>query len=244
MAIRYRDDLDLEFLQFCENYDLKDLSEILMGKSDDTRWSEELSTDEVYKNCNGNYQKAWKQIAGELQLFGGDSIVNAFRGHGVEYKEILCDVCGKMNVKFKKSESTLELEQKLLLKVIEKSLDKMTPEQREEFVKEIGVNVANFLTPTILAALQIAIRQSGFIFYRMALITANAVSKAILGRGLAFGLNAALTRWIAIFAGPIGWAITAILTVPLISSAAYRVTIPACIFISYMRQKYINKDYI
>ena len=67
MAIKYRDDLDLEFLQFCDNCDLKDLSEILMGKPGDTRWSEELSKDELFNCCKGDYQKAWRQIAGELQ---------------------------------------------------------------------------------------------------------------------------------------------------------------------------------
>lgn len=244
MAIQYRNDADLEFLQFCDKCDLKNFSEILIGKYNDTRWSEELSKDEIFKNCNGDYLKAWKQIAGELQLFGGDTIINTIRGHGVVYKEILCDVCDKMNVKFEELESTIELEKKLLLKVIEISLDKMTDEEREKFAKQAGVNVLNFMPQTILAAIQIAIRQSGFLFYEMTAIIANAVSKAILGRGLALGANAALTRALAVFAGPIGWAITAILTVPLISGSAYRVTIPSCVFVSYMRQKYINKDYI
>ena len=42
MAIKYMEDIDLEFFQLCDNCDLKDISEILMGKPDDTRWSEEL----------------------------------------------------------------------------------------------------------------------------------------------------------------------------------------------------------
>lgn len=244
MAIRYRDDVDLNFLQFSENSDLQNLSEILMGKNGDTRWSEELSKDKIFINCHEDYRKAWTQIAGELQLFGGDTIANKIRGHGVLYKEILCDVCDKMSVKYEKLESTIKLEEKLLLEVVKKSLDKMTPDERENFAKQIGLNVVNFMPQTILAAIQIAMLQPGIFFYEMTAIMANSVLKLLLGRGLIFGANATLSSGLLIFAGPIMLAIAAIWSIPLISNSAYRVTIPSCIFISYMRQRYLNKDYI
>ena len=43
----------------------------------------------------------------------------------------------------------------------------------------------------------------------------------------------------SILIGPIGWAITSIWTIIDIAGPAYRVTIPACIQIAYMRNKYI-----
>ena len=87
-----------------------------------------------------------------------------------------------------------------------------------------------------------AIGAGGFSTYRMAVIVANAVSKAVLNRGLTFAGNAALTRGIAVLSGPIGWVISAALTVPVVSGPAYRVTIPATLYIAYLRQKHLNKD--
>ncbi|MBQ1425597.1 MAG: hypothetical protein IIZ03_01580, partial [Succinivibrionaceae bacterium] len=44
-----------------------------------------------YKKYGDQYDKYWKRIAAEFQYFGGDSIVNTFRGSGVLYREILTD---------------------------------------------------------------------------------------------------------------------------------------------------------
>lgn len=75
------------------------------------------------------------------------------------------------------------------------------------------------------------------------MIVANAVSKSLLGRGLAMASNAALTRWLSIFAGPIGWSVTAIWTAIDIAGPAYRVTIPSVVQIAYMRAKMnMNKE--
>ena len=83
----------------------------------------------------------------------------------------------------------------------------MTDEERQSFLKEMGLGTGIGSLPKALpvAALQIAIRASGFLAYKLALIVANAIARAILGRGLALATNAALTRGIAVFAGPIGW---------------------------------------
>ena len=88
-----------------------------------------------------------------------------------------------------------------------------------------------------MAALQVAIKASGFGSYKLAAVVANAVAKALLGRGLAFGATAGMMRTISVFAGPIGWAITAIWTAFDLGSPAYRVTVPCVIQIAYMRQK-------
>ena len=49
--------------------------------------------------------------------------------------------------------------------------------------------------------------------------------------------NAALTRSLCVFAGPIGWVVTAVWTLLDIAGPAYRVTIPAVIQVAYMRAK-------
>ena len=48
--------------------------------------------------------------------------------------------------------------------------------------------------------------------YQVAVIVANAVAKALLGHRLKLATNAALTRTMGIFAGPIGWALTGLWT--------------------------------
>ena len=94
------------------------------------------------------------------------------------------------------------------------------------------------LSPSNVAiALQVAIRNSGFVAYQIAVIVANAVAKMLLGRGLALATNAMLTRAVSIFAGPIGWILTGLWTFADLAGPAYRVTIPSVIYVAYMRLK-------
>ncbi|MEJ1793970.1 ubiquinol-cytochrome C chaperone family protein, partial [Escherichia coli] len=76
--------------------------------------------------------------------------------------------------------------------------------------------------------------------YKLTLIIANAILKALIGRGLSFGGNILLTRSMAILTGPIGWALTALWTLIDVGGAAYRVTIPAVIQIAALRSKVSN----
>ncbi|WP_316347319.1 DUF3944 domain-containing protein [Desulfuromonas acetoxidans] len=243
MAIQFRDDDDLKFLQFCDNEDLGILADILKGPEGDERLTEQLTHDERFSSCNGNYTSVWDIIAGELQLFGGDWIPNRFRGYGVPYRELLTDVCKQMKVNFNKESDISTIEMNLLMKVLEKSLDKMTEEERREFSKQFGLGIKDFAPNAVMLALQMAIKAGGFKAYQLAAIVANAIAKTLVGRGLPLLANAGMMRGLSLFAGPIGWAVSAIFTLPMITGPAYRVTIPACIQVAYMRQKSINKEH-
>jgi len=83
----------------------------------------------------------------------------------------------------------------------------------------------------------------GFKSYQVALIIANAVAKAILGRGLTFAGNIYLTRLLAVLAGPVGWILTGVWTAFDFASQAYRVTIPACIYIAALRKMKDNEKF-
>lgn len=238
-------DKNLFFLHNADSSDLRILVDYLTKDKDgDTRWTEELT-------CTKNYKKYYpdqlqlmcEDIAEELQLYGGNTFMNMLRGHGVEYKEILIDVCDKMNVNYKKKSSVEMIEYNLLQKILIDSLDNMSVEDLEKLMREMNIPNQGVGRQAFVAALQIAIKRGGFSVYKMAVIVANAVSKALLGRGLALASNAALTRYLSIFAGPIGWAVTAIWTAIDIAGPAYRVTIPSVIQIAYMRTKCnINKE--
>lgn len=245
MAINYREDPDLNFLQFCDNKDLEVLVNYLTKTKDgDSKWAEELTLEDRFKKCKNDYTKIWDLIAGELQLFGGDTIVNSLirQGKGVLYKEILCDVCDKMKVNYNKNSEVLKIETYLIMKVVEDTLENMSEQEKRDFAKDFHIDLKNVTTAGIMSALQIALKVGGFASYRMAVIIANSVSKLIIGRGLTFAANAGLTRVLAIASGPIGWTISALLTVPAITGTAYKVTIPSVLQIAYMRQKNLNTE--
>jgi len=241
---KYRDDQDLEFLQFCDNDDLSILVKFLtQDKDGNPRLTEGLTLEEAYKTSEGNYKSIWKLIAAELQKYGGDSIVNVFRkGKGINYKEILVDVCKKLKVNFNKNSEVIKIENNLMLKIIEDSIEKMSEEEKREFAKQMNINIANMTSVAILAAIQAAVNLGGFASYKIALIVANSTAKFLAGRGLTLALNAGLMRGLSIFAGPVGLIISGLLTLPMITGTAYRVTIPCVIQIAYMRQKLTNKN--
>lgn len=236
-------DKNLFFLHNADSSDLKILVDYLTKDKDgDTRLTEELTYTENYKKYYPNQlQLMCEDIAEELQLYGGNTFMNMFRGHGVEYKEILIDVCDKMKVNYNKNSSVEMIEYNLLQTILIDSLDNMSVEELEILMKEMEIPTQGFGKQVFVAALQIAIKKGSFSVYKMAVIVANAVSKALLGRGLALASNAALTRSLSIFAGPIGWAVTAIWTAIDIAGPAYRITIPSVIQIAYMRAKYNMK---
>lgn len=83
-----RVDFDLQFLQFCENEDLRVLCDILMyDNNGNNRMSEDISnSDEYLASYPNNMVGMWKALASELQKFGGNTILNIFRnGHGPSY---------------------------------------------------------------------------------------------------------------------------------------------------------------
>jgi len=240
MAYRY--DPDLEFLQNVKSENLEQLVEILVydPKDGNKRISEELSSKENYIKYWPDHNKYWKEIAEEIQKYGGNSIANFFRDTGVLYKEILMDVCDKLKVNYNKNASTEIIENNLLMKVLEKALEDMTEEERKELLESIGIkNTTNFSQETLLGIFQAVFRAGGFKSYQLTVIIANAILKALIGRGLSLAGNAMLTRTMAILTGPIGWAITALWTAFDIAGPAYRVTIPAVIEISVLRKKYL-----
>lgn len=240
MAYRY--DPDLEFLEQLDSADLNDLVNCLTHDKDGVvRLTEELTATSLYKQHQPDHHQYWNLIAAEIQCFGANSLVTLFRaGKGVEYREILTDVCDKMKVNYNKASSVEVIENNLLLKVLKDALDKMSPEELRELAESIGIKQALLLTPeSVLGVFQAVFRAGGFKSYQLTLIVVNAVLKAMIGRGLSLAGNAALTRTIGVLTGPIGWAITGTWTAVDIASAAYRVTIPAVIQVAALRQKHL-----
>lgn len=238
----YRHDTDLEFLSQICSEDLEDLVYcITHDKDGNSRLTEELTLSDRYKQHNPDHQKYWDLIAAEIQCFGANTFATLARGgKGVEYKEILIDVCDKMKVNYNKDSSTEKIENNLLMKILTDALEKMSPEELKSLAETIGIKNTNNITPeAMVAAFQTIFRLGGFKSYQLTFIIVNAILKALIGRGLPFAAGPVIAQTLKILTGPIGWAITGIWTAIDIASPAYRVTIPAVILVSALRQKHL-----
>lgn len=232
-------DKDLAFLASASSSDLRVLVDyITLDKSGSPRMTEALTTTKEYKMYYPDrLEKMADSIADELQRFGGNTFANIIRGHGVSYRSLLCGACKKMKVSFNKNSSVETIEMCLLQSVLLKTMEDMSDSDLKNLIEELDIRTTSFTKQAMMAAVQSAIRIGGFTSYKIAVIVANAVARALLGRGLSFAANAALTRWIGVFAGPVGWAVTIAWTALDIAGPAYRVTIPSVIQIAYMRVK-------
>lgn len=235
----YRPDTDLEFLKNCSSEDLAILVDIITKDKDgNVRLTEELTLNERFKKHAPDHREYWDLIAAEIQCFGGNTLATMLRGgEGVLYKEVLTDACDKMKVSYNSNSSIELIEMNLLMKILTDSLDKMTPEELREIVEDLKLNPTDFSKQAIVLALQGLIRSSGIIVYQVALIVANAVAKAVVGRGLAFAANIGLSRAIGVFAGPIGWVLTGAWALMDVAGPAYRITMPCVVQIAFLRAK-------
>ena len=238
----YREDSDLEFLGQMKSEDLNDLVFCLTHDKDgDARLTEELTMNERYKQYYPDHHQYWKDIAAEIQCFGANSFVTIFRGgKGVLYREVLTDVCDKLKVNYNKNSAVDKIENNMLMKIIADALEKMSSEELRKLAESVGLKNTDGITAEALTGVfQAAFVAGGFMSYQITLIVVNAVLKLLIGRGLSIAGNAALTRAMAVFTGPIGWILTGIWTAIDIAGPAYRVTIPAVIQIAALRKKHL-----
>lgn len=237
MAYRY--DPDLEFLSKCTDEDLEDLVYCLTHDKDGSkRLTEELTLSDAYKKHYPYHSLYWEEIAAEIQCFGGNTFVTMLcGGKGVLYKKVLCDVCDKMKVNYNKNSTVERIENALLSKVLEDALERMSSDEIKQLAEEIEIQNINITKQVLLGSFQAIFKAGGFKSYQLTVIVANAVLKALIGKGLSFAGNAAITRAFAVLSGPIGWVITGLWTAFDIAGPAYRVTIPAVIQVAALRQK-------
>jgi len=238
MTINYLSDPDLDFLENASNEDLDTLFLYLTKDKDgDARLTGDLENDHQVIRYHPDHHIYWQKIAAEVQYYGGNTIANNMRGHGAFYRKVLIDVCKKLKVNFNETAPISIIEQNLLMKIMTTSLEKMNEEELTDVVNEMHIPVTSFTKQALTAAIQGAIIAGSFSTYTMAVIIANQVARALAGRGLAVAANAALTRTIGIFAGPIGWVLLSLWTIIDVAGPAYRVTIPCVIQIAYLRVK-------
>jgi len=177
-------------------------------------------------------------VAEELTRFGGNSLMNIFRGgSGVHYKELLGDVASHVGVGKEGLGDCAKMEMAIIAKVVEQSVGRMSEDDKATFFESVGASYRPGMGPSALAALIASLGASGLSSYRLAAVVASATMSSLVGRGVVLAGGAGLSRGLAVLAGPVGWAITGLWTAFDLASPAYRVTVPCVIQIGHMRQK-------
>lgn len=235
---------NLDFLYRASNDDLRLLCDIVVkDKKGNFRMTEGLSGTQNFKQHYPNDIRAMlPQLVDEFRLFGGNTFANLFRGNGPEYSEILRDVARRNKVSFNKHNTDEHIEQYLLQKLFDDSINRASNDELKEMMKELGYPTTNFTRQAAIVTLMTAWKTGGFQSYILLVSVVNAVMKFLIGRGLSLAANAMLTRIASIMMGPVGWVLTALWALIDIAGPAYRVTVPGVIQIAYIRQS-VNCHY-
>ncbi len=237
-------DFDLHFLQYCENDDLRVLCDILMfDNQGKIRISERLSNSDSYLKCYpDNMHGMWKELACELQGFGGNSILNYLRdGQGPSYERIIRDVCKRMHVKdLDKNDTVEQMEHKLLLTVSADAIGHLNEKEIRSIMDECDIHGYDYTKQGLIAAL-IALQAINRRVYVIVIQTViRMTTEFLVGRGVAMVGMGIVSRFVSVLCGPIGWIFLTGWTIWDLLGPAYRVTIPAVVQVAYMRVKYLS----
>lgn len=169
----------------------------------------------------------------ELQLFGGNSIVNLIRRNGVSYAEIAKDVAKYVGANVTGTEGIEALELKVLGRLVEKLWAKMTEQERADFARKVHAD--NGMMDVGLAAVLAAISKGGAGAVKAA-ATGVAGIASLLAEG-AFSAVAVGGRAATAVLGVVGLAVAGAATIQMAAKEAYRITLPCVAQIAYIRQK-------
>jgi uncharacterized protein YaaW (UPF0174 family)/GTPase SAR1 family protein len=175
---------------------------------------------------------------------GSNDFATLVRGAGVEYAEVVLDVADKLGAKeASKGKTVEENEAAILGKLFADALDKMSDAERRQLFSTMGMKEKDIpfgSTGTILVQLLLK-NFGGFATYRISLIVANMVARALLGSGLSFATNIAITRTVGVVLGPVGWVASAAWLLVDLAGPAYRVTVPAVVHVAMLRQMLMKR---
>jgi uncharacterized protein YaaW (UPF0174 family) len=146
-------------------------------------------------------------------------------------------------------EGAIQRETWIAEKLMDSLITNMDEDVKQELAKQIGqmlkekgieVGKATQASTAILTGgLTAAKAILGFNFHILVAQIANLIVRMLVGRGLTLVANAALQRFVGLLFGPIGWIITAITALPLITALinprGYDKYIPAVFIIGVTR---------
>lgn len=185
-------------------------------------------------------------IASHMRRLGSNDFATfLYRGgEGVTHEEIVLDVAQKLKAPgASKANSVVRNEAVILEKMFGDALDAMSLDERRALFQSMNVDISDIpLGAASPILMQILLKQfGGFATYRFAVILANMVARALLGGGLSFAANMAITRSVGALLGPIGWIATGAWLAIDLAGPAFRKTVPAVLYVAMLRQSLLNR---
>ena len=89
------------------------------------------------KNSEAIDEETLRLLIRELQHFGGNTVINLFRGNGVSYSEIVDDVASHLKIKVAKNAPVKEKESLIIDAVFASSWNKMSDDDRFSAIWEL-----------------------------------------------------------------------------------------------------------
>lgn len=231
MALKLRDDPDLQVLQFAESRTLGHLvRHLTFSDSGQVRIAQSLLSEPRFKNVGEQYNKVWDLIGAELQSYGGNTLVNVFRGKGVTYREILMDVCSGLWLHVDAAKSTVQLEEDLLsslhqiLWIADIQKNGKTPAQPVEAPKAFSEEVEQRVRDDLSIALRLGKWMPSYISALRHMLILDELKRRSLLIPIAGGAGKLLSNF---FSASL---------IPDVTGSALAVKTPAIFFIAYLRR--------
>lgn len=231
-------DKDLTFLATCNNEDLRTLCDILTyNKNGEVRLSEQLTNSDAYIN---NYPEKMnlmaKEIGEELRKYGSNTVKTFCRkGEADSYETIVRRVCKRMRIKVSDTDNTQTMEYELLTTICEQTTSKLSDEELRKLADKAGIPHKSLNHQMLVTAILFAIRRNTYLLTEMIYYVTSRIASMLLGRWIGMMGMSAVSRYLGMAAGPIGWTLLAGWAISDIASPAYRVMIPAVIMVASMR---------
>ena len=190
MAYQY--DSDLEFLRQCKNEDLEVLFNFLSYNRDgQKRLNGKLLESEEYKLYKENYNKYWKRIAEEFQMYSSGTIPNIQNTIGIplsfylnqnkklyfKYNEVLEQKLNDLKIYFEKFFPVELKEDLLFLYAVEKLFEKLSPAEKKDLLLKIGFEVVDLKEISIKSIFEKKIIADDLKFWKTCKIVAEFISR-------------------------------------------------------------------
>ena len=180
------------------------------------------------KNSEAVDEETLRLLIRELQHFGGNTVINLFRGNGVSYSEIVDDVASHLKIKVAKNAPVKEKESLIIDAVFASSWNKMSDDDRRQLLRDMGINTSISLDK--LSRMELPLLQR-------AAMVASGLAQIATGKALPLIAGLGIGRVLGVLTGPVGLALTGLYTAYDISNPAFRITLPCVVQIAWIRLK-------
>ena len=200
--------------------------------------TESLSKDKDYKKYYPDHRKYVSKIKNELSLMGGDTLANVARflmgkGSSISYREMLKDVCKKLEIEYEESTLDGELEYDLLATVLKKAFDKLS-EVEQNIILEILRDNSNEITANNLFYKIFADDKREK--YLLAVLISNTLAKTVCGKDLSLLNDIETINELKVLTAPLGSILMNVDKTYDITGPAYRITLPAIVYMAAMKE--------